>query len=317
MHISDFFKNKSLDKNLFQDPVIYFKGPEYPFIFFSLLLKQLKSSCNLNITFINNEEIDISMLKAQLDQSFLGSNIFYWLGNISDNKKNKELISYLNSYKGPHTVCFFIDDTADAKLVHEGIIVDFLCTYEQFSNLIFLWPVDKQKIVLQFIKKICEESNKLNLDQYCVFANYAILLGSRSSNFMNHWLDKILVHENSLFNLSKYFFARDTSSFFKHWDLLSKDYAPIFWTSFWSEQLYRALNFIQLREQGKNLDAKQIAYKLPFSFIQYDWKKSSIKELQYAHQYIYDIDFALKNSGSESSLDLFYAKFFSKQFAKS
>ena len=316
MHITDFFKSKKLDKNLFQDPIVCFKGPEFSFMFFSLLLKYLKNSLLININIINNDESDISSLKGQLEQSFLGNNLFFWLGNISDHKKCKELITYLNSYKGPHTVIFFINDQVDYKIDNKCITIDYLCNFEQFSNLIFLWPVDQQKIILQFIQKVSEKTNKLRLDQYCIFANYAILLGSRSSNFIDEWLDKLLIYENSLFTLSKYFFARDSVSFFKYWNTLSQDYAPVFWTTFWSEQLYRASNFIHLREIGKNVEAKQIAYKLPFSFIQYDWKKTSFNELQHAHQYIYDIDFGLKNSACEVSLDLFYAKFFSKQFVK-
>jgi hypothetical protein len=193
---------------------------------------------------------------------------------------------------------------------------DNIITYEQFSSLLLLWPSSKHSIIQSFIRKVFDKNSKLSLDQLCIFVNYAFLLGSRHANFIDDWLEKILVNEHSFFTLSKFFFAFDSKSFYKYWNSLSNEYAPIFWTIYWSEQLYRAFNFLNLRDQGKNLQAKQIAYKLPFSFIQSDWKKTSLNELRQAHQFLYDIDYALKNGASDFSLDLFYAKFFAREFNK-
>lgn len=312
--ITELFKSSLFDKN-FKNRIVYFKGIEYPFLFFHLLFQSIKKSSRLNVNFIKINELDISKLKLNFEQYFLGESLFFWLGNISDYKKRNELISYLNLYYGPHSIGFFVNNEiqVESNFKIEPINCDNIATIAQFESLLFLWDASHHKIILQFIKKIFQKYNRLTLDQVCILANYAILLGSRYSNFIDNWLENILVNDYSLFTLSKYFFSHDSKSFFKYWNSIFENYAPVFWTSFWSEQLYRAVNFLNLRNQGKNFEAKQMSYKLPFSFIQSDWKKTSIIELQKSHQHIYNIDYALKNGGSAISLDLFYSKYFAKE----
>ena len=60
-------------------------------------------------------------------------------------------------------------------------------------------------------------------------------------------------------------------------------------------------------------DAKQISFRLPFTFVQKDWRSYSIRELKNAHQFIYTLDYDFKH-GSTMAFDLFFSKFFSNQF---
>ena len=60
--------------------------------------------------------------------------------------------------------------------------------------------------------------------------------------------------------------------------------------------------------------AKTMAFRLPFSFIQTDWKKYAPAELRAAHDFVYGMDHQLKNGGDAFCFDLFYSKFFSGQF---
>lgn len=310
--LSDFFKTDMNDVVL-KNKVVCFKSKEYTPVFFATLFKVLRPN-SLNINFINISDLDILNLKLQLEQSFLGNNNFYWLGNITNYKYKKELILYLNSYQGPHYVTFFINDEEIISFNKLTITYDGFITLDEYNSLLVLWPNVKQDLIRIFIKKIFELSSKLSLDQFCIFVNYSLLLGARHSSFMSDWLEKILISNQSFFTLSKHFFAFEPKSFYKYWNIISNNYSSVFWTTYWSEQLYRAFNFILLRKQGKNLQAKQVAYKLPFSFIQNDWKKASLSELREAHQFIYDLDCSIKNGASDFSVELFYVKFFERRF---
>lgn len=314
--ISELLQSTS-DKKFIRNKIICFKADKYTCLFFSLFFRALKKINNLEVSYIKIEEIELSALKLSLEQCFLiNTERFFWLGDISNFKKKDDFLLYLNSYKGPHAIGFFVN--TECQIDFDKRIDEVSCnnivSVDQLNSFLFLWNKKDQKTILTFIKNILQRYNKLNLDQLCILANYAILLGSRYSAFMDSWLENILSDDYSLFTLSKYFFSNDSKSFFKYWNLISDNYAPVFWTSFWSEQLYRSFNFIILRNQNKNLQAKQIAYKLPFSFIQTYWKKFSVVELQQAHNFIYEIDHSLKNGASDISLDLFYAKFFAKEF---
>jgi hypothetical protein len=73
--------------------------------------------------------------------------------------------------------------------------------------------------------------------------------------------------------------------------------------------------YIEYASQGDYAEAKKVGYKLPFSFIQRDWKNHSIEELKQAHQGIYELDYRIKNGGDESFLEHFYIQAMSAQFS--
>lgn len=190
--LSDFFKKKTI---VSENHVICFKGDEYQFLFFSLLFNYLKKSENINISFINNQEINFDELKLNFEQTFLGSNLFYWCNNISEQKKLKEFISYFESYNGPHVISFFIDEDQFKKYESNlnKKILTVQCDYitsNQISDLLILWPQEKHDLIIRFIKKIFETNNKLSLDQFCIFVNYALFLGTRYNQFLDEWLKK-------------------------------------------------------------------------------------------------------------------------------
>ena len=59
---------------------------------------------------------------------------------------------------------------------------------------------------------------------------------------------------------------------------------------------------------------KKISFRLPFSFLSTGIKEYTFEELMRAHDAIYEYDFHLKNGGDEQMIELFYAKFFEKQW---
>ena len=72
--------------------------------------------------------------------------------------------------------------------------------------------------------------------------------------------------------------------------------------------------FFTLMKQKKYAEAKKAQYKLPFSFINRDWSAYSLTTLRNAHHFLTNIDFRLKNGGSEIALEHFYTRFFENSF---
>jgi hypothetical protein len=132
------------------------------------------------------------------------------------------------------------------------------------------------------------------------------------------FFEKIIVPETSLFVISQYFFAKDSRAFFNVWHQYQLEYPLAFWSVFWSEQLWRAYFVWFYLNQKNHAAAKSMSFRLPFTYLQKDWKKSSLTELKNAHQYIYELDLNAKSSVETTySLDLFYSKFFSNEFTVS
>ena len=63
-------------------------------------------------------------------------------------------------------------------------------------------------------------------------------------------------------------------------------------------------------KNNNNTAARTVSFRLPFSFLKKDWRMITGTQLQRAHEEIYNLDHAFKNSGSFDMLDLFYLTFF-------
>ena len=70
-------------------------------------------------------------------------------------------------------------------------------------------------------------------------------------------------------------------------------------------------------EKNQMAQAKTVGARLPFSYLQRDWKKSTRAEIKQAHQSIYELDNASKNTiETQAGIDLFYTKFFLNEFGQ-
>jgi hypothetical protein len=127
---------------------------------------------------------------------------------------------------------------------------------------------------------------------------------------MEEWFNKIIAADVSLFTLSTYFFAKKSKQFFQLLAHIGPQYSEIFWVSYWSEAVWKAHYYIAFTKAKQFSEAKKISTRLPFNFIQRDWKLHSPESLKKAHQHLYEIDFSLKNGGSQGMLDLFYSRYF-------
>ena len=159
-------------------------------------------------------------------------------------------------------------------------------------------------------------SAKMTLDQACMLMQYISVMGDVSYESVRGLLQRVVVPDHSLFVLSQHFFAKDQEAFFKLWKQVEPEFPIEFWIPYWSEQLWQASLFVmQVQELGP-IGAKKGVTRLPFSFLQRDWKKYGVRELCAAHTFLYGVDFGLKNGYAEHGLELFLAQFLQGGFTR-
>lgn len=295
-----------------QHPVVCFVGEHYPLLFFSWILPRIvpqdQQFISLEIGQHTHAEI-----RAQLETSFLGQQSVYWLRNLSDEsaQETRSWIGYLQEYAGPHTILFFAPESLlPSKHSFHTISVPDAVDAPLFELLLTIIATMSEHNAHNFAKKAIARYRTISLDQAYLIAHYVQLSGRSINEFIHEWLDKLLVADASLFALSTAFFAHNTQNFFLLWSQLEHLYSPQFWVSFWSEQLWRAYWFVRFMEAGDNLEAKKISYRLPFSFMQKDWRRYDAEQLKKFHAQIYAADFQLKNNSGSFSLDVMYGNFF-------
>lgn len=305
----DFFANKS---------VICLRGTTslYPALFFSAVKQELKQKGAVRFEPIDLQEHNEATIKSQLATSFLGSQSVYWFGDFDalDEKSSAAWQRYINAYNGPNCIIFFT--SKDITLPSHALSVEVPSTVTK-SGFAQMLEREKPGSVAHYaaiITQVFTRVDALPLDTAYALIRYIHLIGTSQQEFVRTWLDALVVPEKSLFDLSSLFFAKDSKKFFILWQKCADEYPPVFWATFWSEQMWRAYNFVLLSQQQQFAQAKRVGFRLPFSFIQRDWKKHTPQELRAAHACMYAVDYNLKNGSDEIALDLFYSKYFNGGF---
>lgn len=295
--------------------IVCFSGQKdfYPLLFFSLFFKQQKLN-GLAVDTVQLEE-DSASVMAKLSTSFLGNSSFYWLKNIAElkPKKSKSLLLFLEEYAGQNRIAFFMDETIAYTAQDVDLMVDIPSNIDEMTFFQLATVLGKPLPVYhkENVKKLFHKMrHTVSLDISCMLLRYLTVSGKNTTALLAGGLDHILAPEYSLNTLSKYFFSKDSRSFFKLWGYMADNYSPQFWIAFWSEQLWRAYNLIVLLRNRQFSEAKKISFRLPYAFVQGDWRKFDLKKLQDAHHFLYLIDCSLKNGGDNFALDLFYSQIF-------
>lgn len=305
-------KNTELHKK----PLILFTAKEYPVLFFATLLERLRKTYSPSPKTVSFLDSDFVALQAQLSTTFLGQKDSIWCGNISEveSATKKKALLFLESYEGPHSLFAFVNSKDLPAGIDKQLVVnldDSLSDSEREQLIALLF----EHLQWQQVYELTQESYKtMSLDTLVLLAHYRLVLGKNTQLFMQQWFEKLLAPEESLFTLTQWFFARKPQHFYRTWHAIKDNYVPVFWTTFWSEQVWRAHYALALLKQNELAQAKQMAYRLPFSFLQKDWKNISEEELQKAHDFLYAADFNSKNGASDLFLEVFFNNFFCKQF---
>ena len=253
--------------------------------------------------------------------SFLGISALYLLQNVGqlDTKKQESLISFLKNYHGPNKILFFTQAQLVAEVPDSWCLIDTPLKIDKklFVSLTQWYGVAENERTKQFIDYLFTGYEQVPLDTACLLIEYMLLVGANTIQFFGELAEHIMVSDQSLFALSQAFFKKNSKQFFKQWQRVHHHYSPQFWLSFWSDQLMRATLYVALQEEQKVAYARKISQRLPFSFINYDWKNYTPRELQATHAFIYSLDHRLKNGGDDQFIDLLYSSFFANYFANS
>lgn len=315
MELFDFF-SKFSSICAYNHPVICFTGKTYQPLFFEKVKDFIEQQTGESVKKINLDQ-DVSTIQVQLSTTFLGQKSWYWLSNIgllTSKKKKNDYLQFIKQYQGPHRIIAFIPE-ADVDTLKDAVVVHVQDGYtkDKVRKISLLYQDQKPEVISYFFNKLYQIKKEYSLDQLCLFKEYALLLGRNMEQFFDLWIEKLVVSDVSLFHLSQLFFEKNATEFFAKWQQIRSFYSDQFWTAYFSEQLFKSYFYVQ--HQGRvPTDQKQLVFGLPFSFLKHDFKLYHSRELQYAHQKMYEIDLSLKRSGSSYQLDSFFALFFNGTF---
>lgn len=316
MNLIDIVSNQTTEA-LQKTSVVFIKTEGQTGLFTSYLFKRIAQLFNMQLVTIDAAEREEKDIRAALAVSFLGNAYCYLLKNIQEiaAAQFKALIGYLEQYKGPHKVIVFCspdvkvsgkkgalvieaEDAVDAKL--------YTKLYEYIHGEIL--SLDDP-----FVKNLFSTCKSCTLDETYMMITYQKVVGRRSEQFFDQWLGRIIVPDLSLFTLSQYFFAKDQKHFSALWQKIHDQFPDEFWTAYWSDQLWNASLYVQKMSNHESIGNPK-AYRLPFSFMQRDYKRYTLKELAQAHVFLYSIDYNLKNGSGYQAIDLFCARFITGEF---
>lgn len=320
MSLSSYFAHIKRTKALSEGKVFCFfiRQAEYPLLFFQHLIIFFKKN-DRHIEKLDSA-MEVSAIKTILSTISFSGQTIYWLEDFhaQSEKKQQELLLYLHTYEGPHQI-LFCSNVADKYIPNTKNILFTIIDLSKnvmYQDMVFvrflvsnLLP-DKSN----FMAQLTMYGDYLSLDTICLLAHYECVLGKNSDEFFAQWATRIIDPTSSLFIVSQYFFNKKSKQFFRQWSVVSEHYPSTFWTTFWTDQLWRAYVYCDLMKQKKHVEAKKAQYKLPFSFINRDWLRYELNELCNAHHFLTTLDYRLKNGGSELGIEHFYSQFFEDKF---
>lgn len=290
-----------------------FTGESYPALFFSQLLTKTGVSNHAPLPL---ENLELSTVHSALETTFLGSVSFYWLGNVSEEEltKKKKLIAYLSHYTGPHAVGFFLETSDAEKIGTAGthVILDDSVNQALYVSLSTKFGFQPDP---EFVNNLFKHHKTISCDTACIMLQYQAVIGKKHAQFFDSWVNTIIDSEKAPFLLTQYFFEKNSKKFWVEWESIKHHYSDEYWISLWSDQLWQATLFIEEVKKTNAQEARKLVKRLPFSFMQKDWRTIKPAELAHAHDFLYTIDHSNKNGGSaDVGLELLYNKFFLNQF---
>jgi len=304
MNLTQFLRDDAIQKTISEASVVCFQADVYPLLFCRQLIAHCARTGSQEMLTSSMSSENHASTMASLQTTFLGTASWYWLA--SDTMVSKKVSdawhAYLAAYKEPNKLFFFT--TKPMKATKARVVVKLPATvnYELFLTLSTLMGNQLEP----FADQIYRFHKEIPLEKAVLLMQYGSLVGKNSSRFVEEWLHKLLVPESSLFSLSQALFSKQSRSFFRQWKQVGRTYGAPFWIAFWAEQLWQAYAYVRLQKVGKGVEANRVAYRLPFSFKNRDWRTHSLQALQQAHHQLYEMDFHIKNGGSDVALELFF-----------
>lgn len=179
----------------------------------------------------------------------------------------------------------------------------------QIVQALYTDKITQQRIIAA-LQAIYATQQSLPTGTVFALLMYAQVLGARVQEFLTQRLASLLPVSESLFELSGALLARDRRRFFQLYILIASLYPAQFWIAWWSEQLFKAHGYLVAKQQKDAAQATAIGTRLPFSFLERDYRLVTPPQLHQALLSLYYVDFWLKNGCSDERLDWWYCQWF-------
>jgi len=317
MNLQKFFSNAQKNEWWDSHAITCFlcNNPDNATFFLSMLSSFLEKKIGKTIQNCNTESVDEAKIIAMLSCSFLGMKSTYWLKRMHslDVKKRSFWIDYFSDYNGVNSIIICLKEFSkksndQMQFIELNVITDL---QEMAAFISFFIPELSLYQVKDVARELFKRRKSISLDMASLVVKFLHAIGF-DMVVLRAWLDDSLLHEQSLFSLSGYFFNKDMHSFFRSWQACSVKYPEIFWVSYWFDILWRAYYYISYMQNGESTAAKKIGVRLPFSFIQRDWQFVQLDELKNAITLLSTIDADLKSGMqiSYGAFEVFFLQFF-------
>lgn len=287
-------------------------------LFCTELVQACKRELNNQVQHLDLTVLDTSAVMMQLEAQFLGLSLVYWLGSLQyvDKKTRAWWLEYIVRYQGPHKLLFTLHPQ-DIPEQHPWFMVNLPATVDRalYSQMCTNFRPELGKRSVAFEQAIFAQRAAVSLDTACLLLSYQQVVGAGTEQFFRQWFSSLAAPEQSLFALSGALLAKQPRQFFEQWAHIKDEYPEPFWVTFWSEQLWRAYFFSAYMRARALAEAKKIAAaRLPFSFIQRDWRLIKPVELCRAHQFVYDLDVQFKHGAVQGGIERLYYRYLNNEF---
>lgn len=286
----------------------------YPLLFeqfdaalFHYLVQLIAQARSLEVQIIDPAELEEQALQSLLQMSFLGQQRLIVVGDLSElaPRKRDQLLIHLTDYAGPHVVISGCTKE-NAGILDQTVAIEVPVIADKtfIANFIKLIAEDEKEAgrLERFFNALTRTMN-LSCAQLIQLLPYAQVIGSRTQEFETELLPRIIMVESSLFDVGSAFFAKDLNLFSTRWRTINNHYQTPFWLSYFSDQLFRAACYAAAKKEGAITEAQRIAFRLPYSFVQRDWKLHQPWALWQLHDQLIHYDAHFKMGGDPRAFE--------------
>ncbi|MBM3894118.1 hypothetical protein FJ366_00745 [Candidatus Dependentiae bacterium] len=153
---------------------------------------------------------------------------------------------------------------------------------------------------------------ELSLDQALVLFDHVGCMSKKTWEKSKDYLFSLAFEGGELRDISEFFWTKNAKRFFAEWSRLASEYSDVFWTSYWSNQLFLAYFYIdRASENPKTTPQGQEHSLAPYFTWKNGWKKYTKTYCVQLHQKLFELDCELKNGSESSAFEFFFnAHFF-------
>lgn len=287
------------------------KSNNYYPIFISFMVNSVARNTNNQVIKYEVSDLSLDEIKTHLSMTMLGQRCIYWIQNLSEVEPRflKEFLLYVEQASYEHLLIIPLDLIAPLKETNGGMLIT-IPDHLNDEHIIALTESMLEEKDHLFMQRVIKYRKKIDPDTLFLLQAYARVLGRRVDLFFDTWYDRVIEPEHSLFSLSQLLFGKQRIAFYKSWQIIRPQYAEEFWIVFWLEQFWQAMIFMEQTKKIGPQEARKYVSRLPFSFMQKDYRFTQISTLQRTYEFLYTVDHDMKNGAGSHGIDLALCHYF-------